>query len=65
MWVRYRSALALALTSSAVPRVSILVPAYNEAASIVDSLRSFLTLQYRYYEGVLVNEGSTDDTSRG
>jgi len=54
--------LARSLTSSAVPRVSILVPAYNEAVSIVDSLRSLLTLQYPYYEVVLVNDGSSDDT---
>lgn len=56
--------LARSLTSSAVPRVSILVPAYNEAVSIVDSLRSLLTLQYPYYEVVLVNDGSTDETMR-
>ncbi len=54
--------LARSLTSSAVPRVSILVPAHNESVSIVDSLRSLLTLQYPYYEVVLVNDGSTDDT---
>jgi cellulose synthase/poly-beta-1,6-N-acetylglucosamine synthase-like glycosyltransferase len=54
--------LARSLTSSAVPRVSILVPAYNEAVSIVESLRSLLTLQYPYYEVVLVNDGSTDGT---
>jgi cellulose synthase/poly-beta-1,6-N-acetylglucosamine synthase-like glycosyltransferase len=54
--------LARSLTSSAVPRVSILVPAYNEAVTIVDSVRSLLTLQYPYYEVVLVNDGSTDDT---
>jgi cellulose synthase/poly-beta-1,6-N-acetylglucosamine synthase-like glycosyltransferase len=54
--------LARSLTSSAVPRVSILVPAYNEAVTIVDSVRSLLTLQYPYYEVVLVNDGSTDET---
>jgi cellulose synthase/poly-beta-1,6-N-acetylglucosamine synthase-like glycosyltransferase len=54
--------LARSLTSSAVPRVSIIVPAYNEAVSIVESLRSLLTLQYPYYEVVLVNDGSTDAT---
>ena len=54
--------LARSLTSSAVPRVSILVAAHNESVSIVDSLRSLLTLQYPYYEVVLVNDGSTDDT---
>ena len=50
------------LSSSAAPRVSIVVPAYNEAASIVDSLRSLLTLRYPYFEVVLVNDGSTDDS---
>ncbi|MGD9905133.1 MAG: glycosyltransferase [Vicinamibacterales bacterium] len=54
--------LARSLTSSAVPRVSVLVPAYNEAVTIVDSVRSLLTLQYPYYEVVLVNDGSSDDT---
>ena len=54
--------LTRSLTSSAVPRVSILVPAHNESVSIVDSVRSLLTLQYPYYEVVLINDGSTDDT---
>ena len=54
--------LARSLTSSAVPRVSILVPAYNEAITIVDSLRALLTLQYPYFEVILVNDGSKDDT---
>lgn len=54
--------LTRSLTSSAAPRVSIIVPAYNESMSIVDSLRSLLTLRYPYYEVVLVNDGSTDDT---
>ncbi len=54
--------LARSLTSSAVPRVSILVPAYNEAVTIVDSVRALLTLQYPYFEVVLVNDGSSDDT---
>lgn len=54
--------LARSLTSAAVPRVSILVPAHNEAVTIVDSLRALLTLQYPYYEVVLVNDGSSDET---
>jgi cellulose synthase/poly-beta-1,6-N-acetylglucosamine synthase-like glycosyltransferase len=54
--------LMRSLTSSSAPRVSIIVPAYNESVTIVDSLRSLLTLRYPYYEVVLVNDGSTDDT---
>lgn len=54
--------LTRSLSSSAAPRVSILVPAYNEAVSIVESVRSLLTLRYPYFEVVLVNDGSSDDT---
>jgi cellulose synthase/poly-beta-1,6-N-acetylglucosamine synthase-like glycosyltransferase len=54
--------LTRSLTSAAVPRVSIVVPAHNEAVTIVESLRALLTLQYPFYEIVLVNDGSGDDT---
>ncbi len=42
--------------------VSIIVPAYNEATGIVDSVRSLLELDYPEYELIVVNDGSTDDT---
>jgi cellulose synthase/poly-beta-1,6-N-acetylglucosamine synthase-like glycosyltransferase len=42
--------------------ISILVPAYNEEATITASLRSFLNLHYPEYEVVVVNDGSKDDT---
>jgi cellulose synthase/poly-beta-1,6-N-acetylglucosamine synthase-like glycosyltransferase len=42
--------------------VSLLVPAYNEEASIVESVKSILQLQYPTYEIVLINDGSTDST---
>lgn len=43
--------------------VSILVPAYNEEVTIVDSIRSLLDLNYRLYEIVIVDDGSKDRTS--
>jgi hypothetical protein len=54
--------LARSPTSSAVPRVSILVPAHNEAVTIVDSPRSLLTLQSPYYEVVAGQRRLTDET---
>ncbi len=42
--------------------VSILAPAHNEAASIVESVRCLLSLEYPLHEVVVVNDGSTDDT---
>lgn len=43
--------------------VSILVPAYNEEVTIVSSIKSLLELDYRLYEIIVVDDGSTDYTS--
>ena len=42
--------------------ISLLVPAYNEAETIVDAVRSLLTLRYAEHEIIVVNDGSTDAT---
>jgi cellulose synthase/poly-beta-1,6-N-acetylglucosamine synthase-like glycosyltransferase len=44
------------------PRVSVIAPAYNEALTIVDSVRAMLALDYEAREIVIVNDGSTDET---
>ncbi|MGB3395388.1 MAG: glycosyltransferase family 2 protein, partial [Nitrospira sp.] len=44
------------------PQISVLVPAYNEAATIAGSIRSLLQLSYSEYEIVVVNDGSKDET---
>jgi cellulose synthase/poly-beta-1,6-N-acetylglucosamine synthase-like glycosyltransferase len=49
-------------TSNYAPPVSVIVPAYNEEATIVESVRSFLTLRYPLHEVVVVNDGSQDHT---
>lgn len=43
--------------------ISLLVPAYNEEITIVDSVRSLLNLDYKLYELVIVDDGSRDRTS--
>ena len=42
--------------------ISLLVPAYNEAAGIVASVRSMLQIDYPRYEIVVINDGSKDGT---
>ncbi|HET9122037.1 MAG TPA: glycosyltransferase family 2 protein [Acidiferrobacteraceae bacterium] len=42
--------------------VSIIVPAYNEAKTIVSSLQSLLLINYPEFEVVLVDDGSEDHT---
>lgn len=50
------------LSSDLSPPVSIIVPAFNEAAGIVESIRSMSMLRYAKFEIIVVNDGSTDDT---
>ena len=42
--------------------ISVIVPAFNEGAGIVESVRSLLSLRYPVFEVVVVNDGSTDAT---
>src|SRR5271155_1464204 len=42
--------------------VSVLVPAYNEAEGIIQTVESLLHLEYSEYEIIVVNDGSTDKT---
>jgi cellulose synthase/poly-beta-1,6-N-acetylglucosamine synthase-like glycosyltransferase len=42
--------------------ISLVVPAYNESASIVTSIKALLQLEYPDFEVIVVNDGSTDDT---
>lgn len=51
-----------AFSSPFYPGIGIIVPAYNEAATIVESVQSMLSLNYPEMELVVVNDGSTDRT---
>jgi cellulose synthase/poly-beta-1,6-N-acetylglucosamine synthase-like glycosyltransferase len=45
----------------AIP-ISIIVPAYNERATICKTIQALLSIQYDAYEIIVVNDGSTDET---
>src|SRR5690348_10080189 len=64
---RYRAGVYLEertrlLRSNLSPKLSVLAPAYNEAATVSQSVRSLLLLHYPDLEVVLISDGSTDDT---
>lgn len=50
------------LDSDLAPPVSIVIPAYNEAAGIVEATRSLTMVSYPRFEIVITNDGSKDDT---
>ena len=52
------------LSSTVLPRVSVLAPAYNEEATAVASVTALVTLTYPQLEVVVINDGSSDDTMR-
>ena len=44
------------------PTFSLIAPAYNEGLTIVDNVRSLLSLYYHNLEIIIVNDGSKDDS---
>ncbi|MDG1572941.1 glycosyltransferase [Robiginitalea sp. M366] len=50
------------MASPLSPSITIIAPAYNEALTIVENIRSLLSLHYVNYEVMVVNDGSKDDT---
>ena len=42
--------------------VSLLVPAYNEEVTICDTIDSLLNVDYKEYEIIVINDGSTDNS---
>lgn len=51
-----------AFSSPFTPGITVIMPAFNEAAGVVESVRSLLDLRYPRYELIVVNDGSTDGT---
>ena len=56
-----RSALTTGISNLELP-VTLIIPAYNEEATVAATVRSLLQLNYSHFEIVVVNDGSTDRT---
>lgn len=50
------------ISSPETPPVSILIPSYNEARIILRTVQSALCVNYPFFEVIIINDGSTDDT---
>jgi len=49
-------------SSNEAPSMSILAPAYNEASTIIENVRSLLSLHYHNLEVIIINDGSKDSS---
>ena len=54
----YKSILA----SPLAPGISLLAPAYNEGLTIINNVKSLLSIMYNNIEVIIINDGSKDDT---
>jgi len=50
------------ITSDNMIPISILVPAYNEQETIVENIKSLISLKYPKFEVIVINDGSKDET---
>lgn len=57
-YVDYNSIVA----SPLAPSLSVIAPAYNESETIIDNIRTLLSLYYNNYEVIVINDGSSDDS---
>lgn len=63
VWFTHKAAPLLMTEYNKNPKVSIVVPAYNEEVTIIDSVESMLHQTYENIEIFVVNDGSTDRTA--
>jgi cellulose synthase/poly-beta-1,6-N-acetylglucosamine synthase-like glycosyltransferase len=52
----------LLAVSPYAPSISILAPAFNEGANIIENVRSLLSIFYNNLEIIIINDGSKDDS---
>jgi cellulose synthase/poly-beta-1,6-N-acetylglucosamine synthase-like glycosyltransferase len=52
----------LLAVSPYAPSLSILAPAYNEGANIIENVRSLLSIYYNNLELIVINDGSKDNS---
>lgn len=50
------------VSATDIPSVTLIAPAYNEGLTIVENVRSLLAIQYPFYDLIIVNDGSKDNS---
>lgn len=50
------------LSSPLAPSISVIAPAFNEGKTIINNIRSLMSLHYNDFEVIIINDGSTDNS---
>ncbi|MEQ8534793.1 MAG: glycosyltransferase family 2 protein, partial [Imperialibacter sp.] len=50
------------LSSPLAPSISLVAPAYNEGLTIIENVKSLMSIEYNNYDIIIVNDGSKDDS---
>src|SRR5688500_7201655 len=50
------------MISRGIPRVSVIVPAFNQARYLPETVDSVLRQSFKDFEVIIIDDGSTDDT---
>lgn len=50
------------VSATDIPSVTLVAPAFNEGVTIVENVKSLLSIQYPFYELIIVNDGSADNS---
>ncbi|WP_037325021.1 glycosyltransferase family 2 protein [Salinimicrobium terrae] len=50
------------VSATDIPSVTLVAPAFNEGRTIVENVKSLLSIQYPFYELIVVNDGSKDNS---
>lgn len=61
LWARKKQYYP-ALTIDHIPKVSVIIPAWNEEVGLITTVKSVLNNSYPHIELVVVNDGSTDQS---
>jgi ubiquinone/menaquinone biosynthesis C-methylase UbiE len=64
VWLRKKGFTVTSMPITGTPTISVIIPTYNQAKYIDETLKSIFNQTFKDFEIVIVNDGSTDNTKK-